>query len=94
MFYLPGKDIITGFAVLIALYIPASILLGCFIGSLIYSKEKFRNLINYSIAIICIFLAVWIGRQRLYDIDPKTYALATFPDLKAAEWINENIPDT
>jgi len=94
MFYLPGKDIITGFAVLIGLYIPASILLGSFIGSLTYSKEKIRNLINYSIAITIIFLAVWFGRQRLYDIDPKTYALATFPDLEAANWINENIPDS
>ncbi|MHB8132803.1 MAG: hypothetical protein ACYDH1_01155 [Anaerolineaceae bacterium] len=94
MFYLPGKDIITGFALLIALYIPASIILGSFIGSLIPSNEKFRNLIYYSGAITCIFLAVWFGRQRLYDIDPKTYALATFPDLRAAEWINENVPDT
>ena len=91
MFYLPGKDIISGFALLIALYIPTSILLGSFVGSLIYSKGKFRLLINYALVIACIFLALWYGHKRLYDIDPKTYALATFPDLDAAVWINENL---
>ena len=32
-------------------------------------------------------------RQRLFDIDLKTFGLASFPDLKAAQWISENIVD-
>jgi hypothetical protein len=94
MFYLPGKDIISGFTILIALFIPASIILGSFIGSLIWSNVKFKLLANAAFAIVCICLAIFFGRQRLYDIDSDTYALATWPDMAAANWINENIPDS
>ncbi len=94
MFHLPGKDILSGFAILIALFIPISIVLGSFIGNLIFSAEKFKKVITIVAVLICVFLALWFGRQRLYDIDPKTFALATFPDLEAANWINENISDS
>ena len=48
----------------------------------------------YIILLIIIIPTLFVFfRQRLFDIDLKTFGLATFPDLKAAQWINENIVD-
>lgn len=94
LFNLPGKEIISGFTILIALFIPLSVMVGSFIGTIFLSNAKFKDLTIALSIVICIFLAIWFGRQRLYDIDPSTYALVTYPDLEAANWINENIPDS
>jgi len=37
-------------------------------------------------------IGVWGGRQRLSDLQVMPHALATRPDIRAAEWIQENTP--
>jgi hypothetical protein len=93
---LPGNGAITNFALLIALYIPAGILIG---GASSWIYDAFSGFFNKSKAtkigfITLIFLVTIYGiRFRVTDIDIPKNALSVRPDIVAAEWINENIPD-
>jgi hypothetical protein len=102
---LPGVGSLDAFAYFIAAYIPAGILLGASAGWGIdhlqnkITKEKARtshpiNLLGF-VSILSFlgvfFLGLWGARQRIDDIQPFKFALATRPDLKAANWIAMNI---
>jgi hypothetical protein len=93
-FHLPGKGIIDNFAVFIAAYIPAGIILAS-IPVLFSSKRNLDsgNLIWTKIALggILIVLSFWGAWQRHQDVDPLTFALAATPDIQAATWIKENV---
>lgn len=104
---LPGAGLITNFTVLIAAYIPASILFGYTGGSLIdrlippqpspneaQLQFRSRSISIIGITIILLLLATWGARQRLTDIDPSLHALVTRPDIRAGEWIKENALDS
>jgi hypothetical protein len=105
--HLPGVGSLDAFTYFIAAYIPASILLGASAGwgidNLQYhaTKEKpetshpsdriliFQILLFLSVSI----LGLWGVRQRIDDIQPIEFALATRPDLNAADWIQENLSE-
>jgi hypothetical protein len=89
---LPGTGTLSNFAVFIAAYIPAAVLLGAGVG---WIAEKY--LVNQkfaSMVLVLIFIgAAWLGgEQRLEDVRPNEYSLAARPDLNAAAWIRENTP--
>ena len=39
-----------------------------------------------------VFLGAWFTRPRIRDVKPGEFALLTRPDLRAVEWIKENLP--
>jgi hypothetical protein len=103
---LPGTGILTNFAIFIAAYIPAAVLIGAGLSSfliqvnLISSEEirrpepfRQRKFIWSTLLLISlVFLGAWFTRPRIRDVKPGEFALLTRPDLRAVEWIKENLP--
>lgn len=104
---LPGRDILNSFAVLIAAYFPAAIMIG---AAFAWGLEKIQltilerststrlqateNWLSLLLVILLSIVGLQAGRMRLYDIQPTQFALATRPDLRAADWIQENTPQS
>lgn len=108
---LPGTGVLTNFAVFIAAYIPASILIGSSLAGLldyagiINSDEtsienaageipgRRRALFGSVLLLISILLLnLWFVRPRIRDVKLAEHVLLTRSDLRAAEWIEENLP--
>ncbi len=102
---LPGKGILDTFAVLIAVYFPAAIIIGAAIGWIIdeinhHIKNRLSVQIYPRLAVITrivfgfsiIIVGILGGRSRLWDIQYPVFSLVTRPDLNAANWIKENTP--
>jgi hypothetical protein len=90
---IPGANLLQSFAVIIALYIPAAILIGWAIGEISQrlprnSHKSMQIGIGTAIGIIAL-LGAWKSRAI---VNPESFALVTRPDLRAMEWIQENIP--
>jgi hypothetical protein len=93
-FNLPGRGIINNFAIFIAVYIPASLIIAS-IPELLYeisaqNKLKLR-IINLTLAVVILGLGLSGAWQRRSEVNPITYALAAEPDMRAADWIKDNI---
>jgi uncharacterized membrane protein len=102
---LPGSVVITNFAMFIAFYIPASVVIGAafeWIPQLKGQSDKidrsahknsFSRLGIPSLALflVCV-LGLWGLPKRIKDLNIPTYALVTRPDLRAMEWIRANTP--
>ena len=89
----------TGFAILIGVYIPAGFLLGATVAWLVKSipiqklvSSKIRLPFSLAAALLLFGIGLWFTEQRLHDIHPEKYALATRPDILASKWIEENTP--
>ncbi|MCL4561047.1 MAG: hypothetical protein M1281_10570 [Chloroflexi bacterium] len=99
---LPGSGALSSFAVLITAYIPAGVLIGAAAGWLATLPKALPRpslgIFVRSLQLLSIFalagLGLWGARQRLGDIQPAQYALATRPDLRAAAWIRANTAPT
>jgi len=93
--HLPGNGILDNFAIFIAAYIPAGMILAS-IPEWFYPKPSQFSIkttrINIALAIFVLGFGIWGTWQRYREVLPHTYALATNPDLRAANWIRENIP--
>jgi len=94
---LPGEGALSNFAVFIAAYIPVSVLAGYLLGQVVRDKLEVES-VRKSLALILfvtvsvIAVGIWGARQRLGDLQVMTHALVTRPDIRAAEWIQENTP--
>ncbi len=100
----PGKDILNSFAVLIAIYIPASILIGAgitwgaqqawaLLSPQATNSAKQRTVplwISITLILILTVTALVGSRKRLYDINFRQHALAARPDIRASAWIRQN----
>ena len=100
---LPGSGVITNFAVLIAFYIPASIIIGSAIDWIPISAHQSdgaesqhntnrRSIYMFSsvlLLVVC-FLGIVGFKIRKNDLDISTYELVTRPDLRAMEWIRDH----
>jgi hypothetical protein len=93
---LPGAGAVTGFAVIIAAYIPAGILIGAATSWLDLrkiiassSQPTIRKAFSLAVIILIIGIGVWGVRQRLKDVHPSN-TLVTRPDILAAKWLQEN----
>ena len=102
---LPGDGVITNFAVSIAFYIPAAVIIGSSVESILQFTQQSDNTFipRYKRKITTIFLPVlfllivctlglWGLPKRIKDLKIPTYALVTRPDLRAMEWIQDHIP--
>jgi len=88
-FDLPGAGTLTNFAVFIAIYIPVGVLIGESFGQLIAIQ---RQLIGTGAVVLVVLLAIWGVGQRLDDLHVAQSALVTRPDLRAATWIQDHLP--
>ncbi len=83
---IPGTNLMQNFAVLIALYIPVSLMVGWLIG------EVAQRLSGQNMTILLLALALWFARGQINIVDP-SFILVTRPDRHAMAWIQENIPN-
>lgn len=85
---LPGANMMQSFAVLIFLYIPASLLVGWFLGRCAgWLHDHFRRAAGAVIFLAVAGAALW-GAYQLRDVsNPAFFAYVTRPDLRAADWI-------
>lgn len=104
--YLPGTGIMTNFAVFIAAYIPASVIISTGIYWLIseigrqvdrlsvnklFQGLQRRNLIWIPLLFLLLTTGLVSAKKRLSDVYPNQFGLLTQPDLRAMEWIKENL---
>ena len=97
---LPGTGSISNFALAIAAYIPAGILVGAaagwamdrstHTGDIPFSRAARMTGVGLFLA-VCM-LGLWGARQEMYRIDIPANSLVTRPDLRAADWIQGNTP--
>ncbi|MGE5221220.1 MAG: hypothetical protein ACM3PY_02210, partial [Omnitrophica WOR_2 bacterium] len=92
---LPGAGTLSNFAVFIAAYIFAGVLIGAFAGWILEQLQardiRWQN-VGYGLAAALIIAAgVWGASRRLNDVQPDQYALVTYPDERAAAWIRQNL---
>jgi len=90
---LPGANMMQNFAILIALYIPVSLLGGWLIGQMaqrIVKRGMPVGVILTTIAIIGIGL--WAAHSQSLIEQPKTFAIVNRSDIRAMRWIGEHTP--
>jgi hypothetical protein len=88
---LPGANMMQNFAVLIALYIPVSVLIGWAGGRLArFLTQQRRRVFRVVLGIVLVTAALWGSKIRIGDVD-LSYALVTRPDMRAMAWIRENV---
>jgi hypothetical protein len=90
--YLPGSGSISNFALFIAVYIPAGVLIGDMIGWWIAHRSS--HFWKVSLTILVIASGLWGALKRLGDLNINAHALITRPDLRAMAWIRENTPNS
>jgi hypothetical protein len=89
---LPGTGAISNFALLLAVYIPAALLIGNALGWLMgFARGRVWWL---ALGVVCVItLGVLGARRRLEDIRIPAHSLVARPDLEAMAWIRENTPE-
>lgn len=101
-FALPGSGVITNFAVMIAIYIPVALVLGPAYAWTVEALENLpfiaarpawrRQILPAACVLMVLLASLWgIGKRRL-DVLPGQYSLGTRADLRAASWIQANLP--
>ena len=90
LIHLPFANMMTTFAIQIALYIPASLVVGWIIAE-IAGKEN-QRLRQFLSAILLSMVAIMgaIGQRSI--VNPAVFAYVTRPDTIAMKWIQENLP--
>ncbi len=89
--HLPGAGVISNFALLIAAYIPAGILIGAAAGWLVAAIPRGRRW-EAVVMLLTLGLGLWSARLRLTDLQISNHELVTRPDVRAASWIQSNTP--
>lgn len=93
---LGGFGAITNFAVLIAAYIPVTVLIGAGVARLEQQMSALPHrpgrIIAWGLCLAALALGAWGGWQHRNDIQPFPHSLTTRPDLRASAWIQANLP--
>jgi hypothetical protein len=94
---LPGEGALSNFAVFIASYIPAGLIIGAASGWVVERglatnalMGRFRHVRSILIMVFIIITGTWSSIQRVRDLDIENHALVTRPDIRAASWMREN----
>ncbi|MDP2725919.1 MAG: glycosyltransferase family 39 protein [Dehalococcoidia bacterium] len=82
---------LNNFAVLIALYLPASIMIGWLGAWLLSNLTRARRPASYVLASLAAVVGLW-GGWGMTGIKDTQYVLATPADQRAITWIGENTP--
>jgi hypothetical protein len=107
-FGLPGTGVINNFTIFISAYFPVSVVIGCLISwPFADAQSKIREKVNPAkkwdksrlvyipsliVVILISLISLWGARRRLDDVLVAQHALVTRPDVRAADWIKENLP--
>lgn len=95
---IPGANLMQNFAVLIALYMPVSLIVGWLLGEVVrIVTQDIRPVLQKNagyVAAVLVFLVLsMIGfRKQMYILNPYRHLLVTRPDMRAMAWIRENTP--
>jgi hypothetical protein len=96
---LPGSGIINNFSILIAVYIPAGVLIGAAAGWLAdlpdekhQARTKYKTFIQLGLVAVLLLCSYYGVRSRLKDDNPQGSSLFTRADQRAAAWIDANLP--
>jgi len=93
-FKLPFANMLDGFAIMIAVYIPLALLIGWLLGEIISRFEKSKNQwILPILSLLIILISAWYGWQQRLLLDLPKHTLVTSPDLRAMAWIEEQTPE-
>ena len=89
--------LLSTFAVVIACYVPLSVILGSaaawLIEGLMDRLPRFRPALSWLLPLVLVGCAAWLwGQPRIEDIEVKTYAMVGRPDLRAMGWLQANTP--
>lgn len=88
--HVPGAGMMQNFAVLIALYIPVSLLVGWLVGELAHLMIRQVETVGHVVAAVALMgCGLWGARQRMTVFDP-SYQLVTGADEAAMYWISEH----
>lgn len=89
---LPGTGAINNFAIFIAAYIPASLMIGLLVAlAAALARWRWAQLVWLALLIV---MGVWGFRWRMAEVRPVEHALLTWPDMQAMTWIQHNLsPD-
>ena len=87
---IPGTSLLQNFAVVIALYIPASLLAGALLGEAATWLAQHR--IGGVALAVALLLATGWGAQSQGRIGDQFYEYVTRPDRRAMDWIAQNTP--
>jgi hypothetical protein len=97
---LPGDGALSNFAVFIATYIPAGLVLGASVGWLedrhILEGESLgrgKPLYSFLMLFAVFIVGIWGFTQRVRDLDVPKHVLVTRPDVRVAQWIQDNLPE-
>jgi hypothetical protein len=85
---LPGQGILSNFAVFIAMYIPAAVMIGGALGWLLALQPKLK----WIYLVLLVLVATLGALSRFNDLAPQKHSLASRPDIHAWAWITENTP--
>jgi hypothetical protein len=89
---LPGANMMQNFAVLIALYIPVSILVGWLISQVAgLVRQRAGNAGQWAIGFVITVLGIWAAVGQVGIVKPD-FVMVTRPDMRAMDWIRENTP--
>jgi hypothetical protein len=92
LIHLPGANMMQNFAVLIALYIPVSLLAGWLVGEVASLVKRWAGRIGQcAIGTLIVVTAVWAAAGQAKIVQP-SYVMVTRPDVRAMAWIRENTP--
>lgn len=91
MLGLPGSGVITNFALFIATFIPAGILIGD-LGGLLIDRVGSRVWVHIFLVFLLVAYGLRGARLRIGDMRVQQHALALQPDVEAMAWIRENTP--
>lgn len=87
---LPGAAILTNFALVIAAYIPAGILVGVAIGWVVY---RLRHPILQLLVLLSMVGGIWWGWDaRIQNVGNESTNYMTTADIEAAKWIDAHLP--
>jgi hypothetical protein len=90
---LPGAGSLSSFAVMIAVYFPAGVIIGIWGGRILESWIRGRRSAwTYLAVMVCIGLGLWGAGRRLNDLDRIKHSLVTRSDLRAYAWIDQHLP--
>jgi hypothetical protein len=87
---LPGTGLINNFAVFISLFFPFSVILANLVSDLILSVQTRERWTTYLAIVGLVALGLWGAKFRLSLFEPKNQ-LVTESDLRAMDWVKENI---
>lgn len=87
---LPGASIINQFTVTTSLYMPIALIWGVFIGSIITTE---RNVRWQALFLLVVTLLAVVQLPAMLQRLDQRHDLSARPDLYAATWINDNLPE-